>query len=558
MDAGGGGAPARRRPRRGSARRAAAALRGRRRGRRRRPGRLTPPPADPAARGAVLYSAVGRAAATASPRLHHALDAARGTDPAAPRDRQGTPVNVLDEIVKDQLRSDIPELAPGDTVKVAAKVVEGNRERDPGLRGDRPPPHRRRDHPLRHRPAHRVGRRRRADVQDQQPADRADRGRAPRRRPPGEALLPPQARRQGGDAPRAAPELTRGPAPGRSAARPTARGPVAATGPRRFPVRFARDGPAPCPTLRRERALWRAGRGPRRRASTRSGVAPACGPVVAAAVIVRPNAPPDPRASATRRRSRRPSARRSTRRSGAAPSPSGVGAASVAEIDRLNIYHATHLAMRRALARLGGHDHVLVDGLRIAGFEGEVGPYDAIVDGDAPRLLDRLRLDRGEGRARPAHGPPRGAPPGLRLGAQRRLRDAPSTARRWPSSGVTRVPPALVHHDAAGDRGRRAARPRPRRPSGRRPRGRRRLVVGPGAAPPTADDLRAAWEADRRRVQARGDRRAERGRARRRRGWPDAPRDGRGARCHADAGPAGRATRPRTRSRPRLRGGRLA
>lgn len=38
-------------------------------------------------------------------------------------------MNVLDEIVKDQLRSDIPELAPGDTVKVAARVVEGNRER---------------------------------------------------------------------------------------------------------------------------------------------------------------------------------------------------------------------------------------------------------------------------------------------------------------------------------------------------------------------------------------------------------------------------------------------
>jgi large subunit ribosomal protein L19 len=36
---------------------------------------------------------------------------------------------VLDEIVKDQLRTDIPELAPGDTVKVAAKVVEGTRER---------------------------------------------------------------------------------------------------------------------------------------------------------------------------------------------------------------------------------------------------------------------------------------------------------------------------------------------------------------------------------------------------------------------------------------------
>ncbi len=38
-------------------------------------------------------------------------------------------MNVLDKIVKDQLRSDIPDLAPGDTVKVAAKVVEGNRER---------------------------------------------------------------------------------------------------------------------------------------------------------------------------------------------------------------------------------------------------------------------------------------------------------------------------------------------------------------------------------------------------------------------------------------------
>ncbi len=61
----------------------------------------------------------------------------------------------------------------------------------------------------------------------------------------------------------------------------------------------------------------------------------------------------------------------------------GVGAASVREIDTINIYHATHLAMRRAIARLGGHDHVLVDGLRIAGFEAAVGPYDAIVDGDA-------------------------------------------------------------------------------------------------------------------------------------------------------------------------------
>jgi len=61
----------------------------------------------------------------------------------------------------------------------------------------------------------------------------------------------------------------------------------------------------------------------------------------------------------------------------------GVGAASVREIDQLNIYHATHLAMRRAIARVGDHEHVLVDGNRIAGFEAQVGPYSAIVDGDA-------------------------------------------------------------------------------------------------------------------------------------------------------------------------------
>ena len=38
-------------------------------------------------------------------------------------------MNVLDEIVQDQLRTDLPELASGDTVRVSAKVVEGNRER---------------------------------------------------------------------------------------------------------------------------------------------------------------------------------------------------------------------------------------------------------------------------------------------------------------------------------------------------------------------------------------------------------------------------------------------
>jgi large subunit ribosomal protein L19 len=38
-------------------------------------------------------------------------------------------VNVLDEIVADQLRTDLPELATGDTVRVSARVIEGNKER---------------------------------------------------------------------------------------------------------------------------------------------------------------------------------------------------------------------------------------------------------------------------------------------------------------------------------------------------------------------------------------------------------------------------------------------
>jgi large subunit ribosomal protein L19 len=38
-------------------------------------------------------------------------------------------VSVLDEIVADQIRTDLPEIAPGDTVRVSVKVKEGNRER---------------------------------------------------------------------------------------------------------------------------------------------------------------------------------------------------------------------------------------------------------------------------------------------------------------------------------------------------------------------------------------------------------------------------------------------
>ncbi|WP_017380841.1 50S ribosomal protein L19 [Paenisporosarcina sp. TG-14] len=37
--------------------------------------------------------------------------------------------NIISEITKDQLRTDLPEFRPGDTVRVHVKVVEGTRER---------------------------------------------------------------------------------------------------------------------------------------------------------------------------------------------------------------------------------------------------------------------------------------------------------------------------------------------------------------------------------------------------------------------------------------------
>ncbi len=135
------------------------------------------------------------------------------------------------------------------------------------------------------------------------------------------------------------------------------------------------------PDLRAEWRLWQAGR--RLVVGVDEvGTGALCAPVVAAAVLVRPNT----RKIVGVRDSKTLSLRQREmlvteiqRRSLAW----GVGAASVAEIERLNIYHATHLAMRRALRRIGAYDHVLVDGRTIVGFEAAVGPYTSIVDGDA-------------------------------------------------------------------------------------------------------------------------------------------------------------------------------
>jgi ribonuclease HII len=135
------------------------------------------------------------------------------------------------------------------------------------------------------------------------------------------------------------------------------------------------------PTLRHERRLWNEGLA-RVAGVDEVGVAPTCGAVLAAAVIMRPGCHriPGVRDSKTLSMGQRERLAPLIRARAVAV---GVGAASVREIDQLNIYHATHLAMRRAIARLGGHEHVIVDGNRIVGFEAQVGPYTNVVDGDA-------------------------------------------------------------------------------------------------------------------------------------------------------------------------------
>lgn len=104
------------------------------------------------------------------------------------------------------------------------------------------------------------------------------------------------------------------------------------------------------------------------------------GPVVAAAVVLAVGAKPIPhlddskQLSALQRAALEPVIRR-------VAIAIGVGAASVHEIDRMNIRRASILAMRRALAHLGMEpDHILVDGLPVPELDR---PHEAIVDGDA-------------------------------------------------------------------------------------------------------------------------------------------------------------------------------
>jgi len=129
--------------------------------------------------------------------------------------------------------------------------------------------------------------------------------------------------------------------------------------------------------LARERKFWRTGT-TRVAGVDEAGMGPLAGPVVAAAVIFEPGT----EIGGVDDSKRLSSARRGElaeiiARDAVAV---GIGEASVSEIDRLNIYHAGLLAMKRAVAGLKPPPEVaLVDGRRIPGLEI---PQHACVAGD--------------------------------------------------------------------------------------------------------------------------------------------------------------------------------
>jgi ribonuclease HII len=135
------------------------------------------------------------------------------------------------------------------------------------------------------------------------------------------------------------------------------------------------------PSLNAEKRLWAQGL-LRVVGVDEVGMATLAGPVVAAACLVTPDvrlirAVRDSKVLTRQQREELvPEIR-------ARVSRIGIGAASVAEIHRLNIYHASHLAMQRALRQIGEYDWVLVDGRRILDPAFAPGKHTEIVRGDA-------------------------------------------------------------------------------------------------------------------------------------------------------------------------------
>lgn len=109
------------------------------------------------------------------------------------------------------------------------------------------------------------------------------------------------------------------------------------------------------------------------------GRGPLIGPVVAAAVILDPARPIEGLNDSKKLTARRREALAVEIRERALAF--AVAEASAAEVDALNVFHATHLAMRRAIDALApAAEYLLVDGNRLPGHHV---PGQAVVKGDA-------------------------------------------------------------------------------------------------------------------------------------------------------------------------------
>jgi ribonuclease HII len=132
-------------------------------------------------------------------------------------------------------------------------------------------------------------------------------------------------------------------------------------------------------SLRFERRLYRQGI-QRIAGLDEAGRGPLAGPVVAAAVIL----PKNFRLPGLNDSKQLSSLARESYYDALVSNPEvlfGIGLASVAEIDQINILRATHLAMQRAVSGLASlPEHLLIDGLPVPTFSC---PQTAIVDGDA-------------------------------------------------------------------------------------------------------------------------------------------------------------------------------
>lgn len=144
-----------------------------------------------------------------------------------------------------------------------------------------------------------------------------------------------------------------------------------------FRIAFERDKPGETPLAIDYRGALAAG-------LDEVGRGPLAGPVVACAVVLDPRRPigglTDSKKLGARRREALDRAIRDRALAVA------LGEASAEEIDTLNIFHATHLAMRRAVDALAVvPEYLLVDGNRLPG---HALPGQAIVGGD--RRVDTI------------------------------------------------------------------------------------------------------------------------------------------------------------------------